>query len=172
MPGSKLFFRIFLWFLAALFVLFALGIATAYLTHEGFSRSSALSDMQDAFSAVETRAVDILTTSGRQNVNRYLEGESRERRIALMLTPLGKGMERDKPAPPGFPLSRIRRLAMETPPGTTEFIFSRPLFLLVKRIDIGGEPWALVGVRVMRPLFHARHDNPWRGALQLLVIII
>ena len=172
MPGSNLFFRILLWFLAALLLLFALGVATAYLTHEGFFRSSAQSDLEEAFSAVGGRAVELLTTAGYQEAKRYLDDEGRERKMGLMLVPLVKGIDGHRPTPPDFPLNRVRRLALGIPPGSTDFIFNRPFSLLIERLDIDGEAWALVGVRVMRPLFHTRDDNPWRGVLQLLVILI
>lgn len=172
MPRRALFVNIFLWFVAALALLFVLGMLVAYLTHEDFSRSSARGDMEEAFSSVEQSALEMLSTQGPADTMNYLHKEGRKHKMLLVLLPLEGDRINSTPTPPDFPLARIRDIALTLEPGASEFAFKRPFSLLLKRVDIHGESWVLVGARMMPPLIPFHGENPWRGIFQIILILL
>lgn len=172
MPRHTLFVRIFIWFVTALALIFVLGILVAYLTHEDFSRSNARGDLEEAFSAVEQPALELLVTRGEAEAGRYLFRKGREYRMLLLLLPLEKGRIQSPSAPPNLPVLRIKRLALKMEPGTSEFTFRRPFSLMLKRVNVRDEAWVLVGARVMRPLLPFHGENPWRSVSQIILILL
>ncbi|MDO9509311.1 MAG: ATP-binding protein [Thermovirgaceae bacterium] len=172
MPRRTLFVRIFLWFVAALALLFVLGMLVAYLTHEDFSRSSARGDMEEAFSSVEQPALEMLAAQGPSDAMSYLRKEGHKHRMFLLLLPLEGDLTNFTPGPPSFPLARIRSIALTLEPGTSEFSFNRPFSLLLKRVEIRGEAWVLVGARMMPPLIPFHSENPWRSIFQIILILL
>lgn len=172
MPKRNLFFRIFLWFIMALVLLAVLGILVAYLTHEDFSRISTQRDMEETFAAVEQPAMEILSREGLGSATSFLYKEGHKRRLLLMLLPLEGDRIDSIPTPPDFPTARISRTALTMDPGTLDFSFKRPFSILLKRLEIQGEAWVLVGARMKRPLIPFHGGNPWRGIFQIILILL
>lgn len=172
MLRRTLFVRIFLWFVAALALLFVLGMLAAYLTHKDFSRSSALEDMEEALSSVEQPALEMLDSHGLADAMSFLYRAGHKHKMILMLLPLGGDRIDSIPGPPGFPLARISSIALAMEPGSSEAPFIRPFSLLLKRVDIHGEAWVLVGARIMPRLIPFHGENPWRGIAQITLILL
>jgi len=160
MKKRSLFQKIFLWFLAAMAVIFLLAVFSAYFTHEGMTRGTLRNDMTQVLDEYAPRVMEVLEAEGDFGLESFLRTTQRQipGRMALFY-PNGKSVTakaRKEPPPGSIPEEYTRRLERFITRTAAEdkdmFSVFRKMALLARKVTSpSGDIYVLALMRFIPP---------------------
>ena len=175
---GKMFRKIFLWFMAALAIIFVVGISSAYFAHQGFTRTELRSEFGEALDEYGPQAVETYENQGKEGLDSFLKLSNRKVRGRMMLftsdgKPLLRLFRQDRPGnEQQEDQGRLEKFLMETlKENGTRFTFIGPLGILARKISSEkGNDYVFAAFRFVPPPFPSR-ENAGTMIFRLLAVL-
>ena len=159
MKKRSLFQKIFLWFLAAMAIIFVLAVFSAYFTHQGMTRGNLRNDMTNVLDEYAPLVMEVLEAQGKSGLETFLRTTQREIPGRIMLFyPNGKSVTAKPGKEPhgSIPEEHLRRLEKFIARAADE---DKDMFRVVRKVGFlarkltspSGEIYVLALVRFIPP---------------------
>lgn len=175
---GKMFIKIFLWFMAALAIIFVVGISSAYFAHQGMTRTELHSELGEALDEYGPRAIEIYESQGKQGLEDFLKVWNHNIRGKMMLfnsqgEPLGRIPRREhiERIPKEFFQKFDKFIKGTLKTEGLRFIHLRPVGIIAKRLfSASGKEYVFAAYRFMPPPIPSR-ENAGTLVFRLLLVL-